>query len=93
MPPRSLRPAVDDRIDGVLSSRLSPQHHRMFWYAESDALGGTTPYEALLAGRREAVLELAIGRPGADLSTALISSDEGREIRRRHGHLRPPYKA
>jgi hypothetical protein len=92
MPRRALRPTVDERIDGVLSSRLSPQHHRLFWYAESEALGGATPYEALLAGRREAVLELAMGRPGADRSIALISSDEGDEIRRRHGHLSPPYE-
>jgi hypothetical protein len=92
MPRRGVRPAVDERIDGVLSARLSPQHHRLFWYAESEALGGATPYEALLANRREAVLELAMGRPGADRSIALISSEEGRDIRERHRDLHPPYE-
>ena len=89
---RGVRPDVDERIDGVLSLRLSPRDHRAFWYAESAALGGATPYEAWLAGRREAVLELAMGRPGADRSIALISSHEGSEISRRHGHVKPPYE-
>jgi hypothetical protein len=60
------RPAIDERIDGELSRRLSPQDHRYFWWAESEALGGMTPYEALLAGEREAA---ALGdvRPPYDL--------------------------
>jgi hypothetical protein len=36
-----------------------------------------TPHETLLAGQREAVMELAMGRPGADVTTPLISQEAG----------------
>jgi hypothetical protein len=92
MAARKPRPVVDERIDRELSRRLSPQNHRYFWWAEAPALGGMTPYEALLAGEREAVLELAVGRPGADTTTALISCEEGARMRAALGdRARPPY--
>lgn len=89
---RKPRPAVDERIDRELSRRLVPQQHRYFWWAEAPALGGMTPYEALLAGEREAVLELAVGRPGADATIPLISSEEGARMRAALGEVRPPYE-
>jgi hypothetical protein len=92
MPARKPRPAVDERIDRELSRRLVPQQHRYFWCAEAPALGGMTPYEALLAGEREAVLELAMGRPGADATVQLISSEEGARMRAALGEVRPPYE-
>lgn len=92
MAPRRPRPRVDERIDEVLASRLSRQQHRCFWYAHSPELGETPPYEALQAGKREEVLELAMGRPGADRSVVLISPAEGRRIRELYGHLSPPYE-
>jgi hypothetical protein len=53
-----------------------------------------TPYEALLAGEREAVLELAMGRPGADATTVLISCEDGARMRAALGdRARPPYDA
>jgi hypothetical protein len=85
------RLAIDERIDGELSRRLSPQDHRYFWCAESEALGGMTPYEALLAGEREAVTEVAQGRPGADTATPLISADAGARMLAALGDVRPPY--
>jgi hypothetical protein len=46
----------------------------------------------LLAGEREAVLELAMGRPGADTTRALISHEEGARMRAALGdRTRPPY--
>ena len=51
-----------------------------------------TPYEALLAGEREAVLELAVGRPGADPTVLLISDEEGVRMRAALGPVRPPYE-
>ena len=81
MAARKPRPAVDERIDRELARRLNPQQHRYFWCAEAPALGDMTPYEALLAGERDAVLELAMGRPGADLTIPLISSEEGARMR------------
>jgi hypothetical protein len=86
------RPAVDERIDRELRRRLIPRQHRYFWVAEAPALGGMTPYEALLAGEREAVLELAMGRPGADATIQLISSEEGARLRAALGEVRPPYE-
>jgi hypothetical protein len=71
---------------------LVPQQHRCFWWAEAPALGGMTPYEALLAGEREAVLELAMRRPGADATIHLISSEEGARMRAALGEVRPPYE-
>jgi hypothetical protein len=92
MASRKPRPVVDERIDRELGRRLSPQQHRYFWWAEAPALGGMTPYEALLAGEREAVLELAMGRPGADTTRALISHEEGARMRAALGdRTRPPY--
>ena len=86
------RPLVDESIDRELSRRLSPQEHRYFWWGEAATLGGMTPYEALLAGKREAVMELAMGRPGADTTVALISDDEGARLRAALGDdARPPY--
>jgi hypothetical protein len=83
---------VDERIDRELSRRLSPQQHRYFWAAEAQALGGMTPYEALLAGEREAVIELAMGRPGTDTTTVLISCEDGARMRAALGdRARPPY--
>jgi hypothetical protein len=92
MAARKPRPAVDERIDRELARRLNPQQHRYFWCAEAPALGDMTPYEALLAGEREAVLELAMGRPGADLAIPLISSEEGARMRVALGAVRPPYE-
>ena len=92
MPARKPRPAIDERIDRELSRRLDPRQHRYFWCAEAPALGGMTPYEALLAGEREAVLELAMGRPGADTTIRLISSEEGERMRAALGPVRPPYE-
>jgi hypothetical protein len=87
------RPAIDERIDAELSRRLSPQDHRYFWAAEAPALGGMTPYEAFLAGEREAVLELAMGRPGADTAVPLISPEAGARMRAALGEVsRPPYE-
>jgi hypothetical protein len=71
---------------------LVPQQHRCFWWAEAPALGGMTPYEALLAGAREAVLELAMGAPGADATIHLISSEEGAHLRAALREVRPPYE-
>jgi hypothetical protein len=88
---RKPRPAIDARIDDELSRQLSPQDHRYFWCGEADALGGLTPYEALLAGEREAVIELAMGRPGVDTTTPLISADAGARLRAALGAVRPPY--
>ena len=51
-----------------------------------------SPFEALLAGEREAVLELAMGRPGADATIQLISSEEGARMRAALGEVRPPYE-
>jgi hypothetical protein len=85
------RPAIDERTDDELSRRLSPQDHRFFWCAEAEALGGLTPYEALLAGEREAVIELAMGRPGADTTAPLISADAGARMLAALGEVRPPY--
>jgi hypothetical protein len=85
------RPTIDERIDDELSRRLSPQDHRYFWHGEAEALGGLTPYEALLAGEREAVIELAMGRPGADTTTPLISPDAGARLLAALGGVRPPY--
>jgi hypothetical protein len=71
---RGDRPAIDDRVDAILAERLSPAQHRLWWEAEGKVLGRLTPLEALWAGEREAVIELALGRPGAaDLSVPLIS--------------------
>lgn len=93
MAARKPRPVIDERIDRELSSRLSPQQHRYFWGAEAPALGGMTPYEALLAGEREAVLELALGRPGDNTTTPLISCAEGARMRAALGdRTRPPYE-
>jgi hypothetical protein len=92
MATRKLRPELDERIDRELSSRLSPQQHRWFWCAEAAALGGMTPYEALVAGEREAVLELAMGRPVADPTIQLISSEEGARLRAAIGAVRPPFE-
>jgi hypothetical protein len=92
MAARKLRPAIDERIDSELSLRLLPQQHRCFWCAEAPALGGMTPYEALLAGQREAVLELAMGRPGADMTIPLISSEQGARMLAALGEVRPPYE-
>ena len=92
MAARKPRPAVDERIDRELARRLNPQQHRYFWCAEAPALGDMTPYEALLAGEREAVLELAMGRPGADPTIPLISSEEGARMRAALGAVRPPYE-
>jgi hypothetical protein len=89
---REPRPAIDERIDRELSRRLVPRQHRYFWGAEAPALGGMTPYEALLAGEREAILELALGSPGADPTTQLISSEEGARLRAALGEVRPPYE-
>jgi hypothetical protein len=85
------RPAIDARIDDELSRRLSPHDHRCFWCGEAEALGGLTPYEALLAGEREAVIELAMGRPGADTAAPLISPAAGARVRAALGAVRPPY--
>ena len=89
---RKPRPAIDERIDRELSRRLGPQQHRFFWCAEAPALGGMTPYEALLAGERAAVLELAMGRPNADTTFRLISTEEGERMRAALGPVRPPYE-
>jgi len=90
---RKPRPVIDERIDRELSRRLTPQQHRYFWAAEAPALGGMTPYEALLAGKREAVLELALGRPGDNATTALVSYAEGARLRAALGdRTRPPYE-
>jgi hypothetical protein len=43
-------------------------------------LGRLTPLEALWAGEREAVMELALGRPGADWSVPLISDVRAAQI-------------
>jgi hypothetical protein len=90
---RKLRPAIDERMDGELSRRLSPRDHRYFWCGEAPALGGMTPYEALLAGQREAVIELAMGRPAADATTPLISPRAGARMLATLGGVvpRPPY--
>src|SRR5918992_1141429 len=92
MAARKPRPAIDERIDRELSRRLGPQQHRFFWCAEAPALGGMTPYEALLAGERAAVLELAMGRPNADTTIRLISTEEGERMRAALGPVRPPYE-
>jgi hypothetical protein len=92
MAPRKPAPAVDEQIDRELSRRLAPEQHRYFWWAEAPALGGLTPYEALLAGRREAVLELALGRPGADTALPLISAEKATRMRAALGDVRPPYE-
>ena len=92
MAARKPRPAIDERIDRELSRRRSPQQHRYFWLAEAPALGGMTPYEALLSGEREAVIELAMGRPGADTTTALISREEAERMLAALGDIGlPPY--
>jgi hypothetical protein len=88
---RKPRPTIDARIDDELSRRLSPQDHRYFWHGEAEALGGLTPYEALVAGEREAVIELAMGRPGADTTTPLISPDAGARMLAALSDVRPPY--
>jgi hypothetical protein len=86
------RPKIDERIDAELSRRLSPQDHRWFWCGEAPALGGMTPHEALLAGEREAVMELAMGRPGDDTTAPLISPDTGTQMLAALGDVpRPPY--
>jgi hypothetical protein len=92
MAARKPRPAIDERIDRELSRRLDPRQHRYFWCAEAPALGGMTPYEALLAGEREAVLELATRRPGVDATIRLISTEEGDRMRAALGPVRPPYE-
>jgi hypothetical protein len=89
---RKPRPTIDERIDRELSRRLVPQQHRYFWGAEAPALGGMTPYEALLAREREAVLDLALGSPGAHPTTQLITSEEGARMRAALGEVRPPYE-
>jgi hypothetical protein len=51
-----------------------------------------TPYEALLAGQREAVMELAMGRPAADATTPLISPEAGARMLATLGDVpRRPY--
>jgi hypothetical protein len=92
MAAREPRPAVDERIDRELSRKLTPQQHRYFWWGEAPALGGMTPYEALLAGKREEVLELAAGRPGADTRVQLISAEDGARMREALGDVQPPYE-
>ena len=45
--------------------------------------GGTprhTPREALNAGEREVIIELLLGRPGADMSLPLISDARAKQI-------------
>jgi len=80
MVPRGVRPKVDERIDAMLAERMSPAQHSLWWEAEGEMLGRLTPLEALSAGEREAVIELALGRPGADSSVPLISDPNAAEI-------------
>jgi hypothetical protein len=63
-------------VRGRSGSPRTPPH-----YADAPALGDMTPYEALLAGEREAVLEPAMGRPGADGTTRLVSCEDGARMR------------
>jgi hypothetical protein len=81
---------LDARVDGILAERFSPRDHRMWWLAEFQELGGMTPYEALAAGRREAVIEIALGRPGADREIALISREEADQLLAQLGPLPHP---
>ena len=80
MTSRGARPEFDERIDAILAARFSPAQHRSWWEAEGLMLGRLTPLEALRAGEREAVIELAMGRPGADWSVPLISDARAAEI-------------
>jgi hypothetical protein len=77
---RGTRPEFDERVDAVLAAKMSPAQHRLWWEAEGAMLGGLTPLEALRAGEREAVIELAIGRPGADWRVPLISDQRAADI-------------
>lgn len=90
--PATPRPSVDDRVDEILAEHLSPQHHRMWWMAEASALGGMTPFEALKAGQREAVIELALGMPGSDPAIALIGREQANDMLERLGPLFLPYE-
>jgi hypothetical protein len=80
MPSRATRPRVDERIDTILAARMSPVQHELWWQAEGEMLGGLTPLEALQAGEREPVIELALGRPGADWRVPLISDARAAQI-------------
>jgi hypothetical protein len=80
MASRGVRPEIDERIDAILAERMSPAQHCLWWEAEGEMLGRLTPREALWAGEREAVIELALGRPGADWSVPLISDAHAAEI-------------
>jgi hypothetical protein len=78
---RGDRPTIDQRVDAILAERMSPAQHRLWWEAEGEMLSRLTPLEALWAGEREAVIELALGRPGAaEVSVPLISDARAAEI-------------
>ena len=71
--PHGERPQVDERVDALLAERLSAADHQAFWTAEAPTLGGFTPAEALEAGFREEVLDLAQGHPGMTDDEPLIA--------------------
>jgi hypothetical protein len=73
-------PGSTSELDAILAERMSPAQHRLWWEAEGEMLGRLTPLEALWAAEREAVIELALGRPGADWSVPLISDAQADEI-------------
>jgi hypothetical protein len=86
----AVRPQVDEQIDAVLA-RYSVTQHRWFWHAEAPQLGGATPYEALRAGERDAVLALARGgRSEGD--PPLLSRERGAAILEQNAGLAPPYE-
>ena len=74
------RPTIDERVDAILTERMSPAQHRRWWDAEGEKLGLVTPSEALWAGEREAVIEPALGRTDADLSVPLSTDARAAEI-------------
>jgi len=80
MVPRGVRPKVDEASMRSSPSAYRQPNTRLWWKAEGEMLGRLTPLEALSAGEREAVIELALGRPGADSSVPLISDPNAAEI-------------
>ena len=82
---RANRPAVDAEIDSMLAERLTPQEHRMWWHAEHALLSGLTAKEALDAGERQAVINVAQLRRDAGPQQSVITEERATEILERLG--------